>query len=268
MSEPLNVLDDTQEQTVDAQETDEVAGEAELETEEQTEESGDDGGEPGRQTREENHQVAEFRKKAQAEINRLADEAKQKEQIVSMLFENTVKGEVNPFTGKPIETIEDFIAWKQEDEKQALQKAGLPPDYFEKLINSHPVIQQAAAVIEHNQQIQRKFAVDTEIGKIQAINPKIKSLNDLVMEMKDNEVFEALKNGGMPLSRAYAEVHKIPQRKQDDTKSHLQTLGGGNAGNATDPPQDVVKEYLKWNPKASMDEIRTHWGKNHGGKKK
>jgi hypothetical protein len=111
------------------------------------------------------------------------------------------------------------------------------------------------------------MAVDTELARIQVLNPKIKTMPDLVAEMKDNETFNALTRGGMPLSKAYDTVAKVPQRKPDDTKSHLQSLGGGNAGSVTDVTPDEMKEFQRWNPKATKDEIIA-WKKSHGGKQK
>lgn len=274
MSADLNTLfDDVQDGVVDQPNPDDVAGEAELDDQEQEEEetldnedqSGDDGGEPGHQTREDNHQFAEFRKNAQAEINRIAGEAAQKDQLVNMLFEAGFKGEKNPLTGALIETVEDFIAWREESERQALQQAGLPPDYINQLINNHPVIRQAGAILQQNQQVQQKFAFDRELVEIQKMNPKIKSIDDLVAETKDDETFQALQKGGMSLSKAYATVHKIPQRKLDDTKGHLQSVGGGVGGDATEPPAETLKVYIDMG--FTKKDAVEHWRKEHKNEK-
>ena len=204
-----------------------------------------------------NYEKAVERAKKEAE-----DDVTRSNQLLNMLFETGFKGEVNPYTQKPIETIEDFIAWKEEDDRKALEKAGLPPDYIDKAIANNPVIQQAMAIIQHNQQIQQKIAVDTEIGKIQAMNPKIKSMADLVAEMKDNEVFEALKNGGMSLSRAYETVMKVPQKKPDDSKDHLKSVGGGNAGGAeSEIPADLLPTWKEGFPDDTPAQLRTRYNR-------
>ena len=264
MSEELNALNEAQEQNVDAQNPDEVAGEASQEEQQNdADNSGNDGGEPGRQTREENHQIAEFRKNAQAEINRLREEKEQRDQLAAMLFENTVKGELNPFTGKPIETVEDFLAWKEEDDKQKLEQAGLSPDFIKEMIANDPTVKAAAQILQQNQQEQQKMAVDGEIGKIQVMNPKIKGLPDLIAEMQDNRTFNALTRGGMTLSEAYAEVHKIPQKKQDNTKDHLQTLGGGNpSGSESEIPADELSTWKEAFPDDTSAQLRTRYNRS------
>ena len=266
MSEELNSLfDDEQEQVVDAPEAEDGAGEAEPEEEEEEEildsEDSDGDGEPAPQPPEVNHQFAEFRKRSEAEIGRARAEAERASQMASMLFETAYKGEVNPFTGRPIETIEDFVAWKQENERQSLQQAGLPPDYIEQLINNHPVIKQAGAIIQQNQKMQGRMAFDRELSEIQKLNPKIRSIDDLVAETKDDETFQALQKGGMPLSKAYATTHRISQRKADSSKDHLQSVGGGSAGDASEPSKDVMQEYL--NMGFTKDEAVKHWRKEH-----
>lgn len=266
MPDELNSLfDDEQGQVVDGQDLEGGAGEAEpeeetLEDQEGDLESGDDG-EPAPQPPEINHQFAELRKKSEAEILRLTREIDQKDQLAAKIFEKTVKGEVNPFTGKPIETIEDFEAWAEASEKDALERAGLSPDYIEQIINNNPVIRQAAAIIEQNQKMQGKMAFDRELSEIQKINPKIRSIDDLIGEMKDNEEFNAMVAGKMPLSRAYAAAHRIPQKKTDGSKDHLQSVGGGVGGDATEPPTDVLQTYLSMG--FTKDEAVKHWRKEH-----
>lgn len=258
MSEELNTLnDDVQDGVVDQPETEEVTSEV---TETETE-SNEEVAIP--QTPEVNHQFAEFRKQSQAEINRLREENEQRDQLAALLFENTVKGELNPFTGKPIETVEDFLAWKEENDRQNLEKAGLTPEYLEQMIANNPTVKQAAQILQQNQQVQQKMAVDGEIGKIQVMNPKIKGLPDLITEMKDNKTFNALTRGGMTLSEAYAEVHKIPQKKQDNTKDHLQTLGGGNpSGSESEIPADELSTWKEAFPDDTSAQLRTRYNRS------
>lgn len=267
MSEQLNsLLDDEQEQVVDAPEPEEGAGEAE--TEDQTEETidqPDDDGEPAPQPPEVNHQFAEFRKKHGQELAAARAEAERKQQMFDNLFAKTVKGEINPYTNQPIETYEDVMAWAEEEERKRLDDAGLSPDFIEQAIASNPVIQQANAIIKHNQEIQMQIAADREVAEIQKMNPKIKSIEDLVAENKDNEAFNAMVKGGMPLSKAYAIVHKIPQKKQDSTKDHLKSVGGGGAGDAADLPGDVLQTYIDIG--FSREEAAKHWRKEHKNEK-
>jgi len=266
MPEQLNsLIDDEQEDVVDLQDPEDGAGEdnpEEILEDQEEEEPGDDG-EPAPQPPEENHKFAEFRKKQEAETRRIAEEKAKSDQLLNTLFESAYKGETNPFTGKPIETVDDFLAWKEENERQALQQAGLSPDYIKQMIDSNPAIQQANAIIKMNQEMQGRLAVDREIAEIQKVNPKIKTFEDLVADNANNEIFNALVNGGMSLSKAYATVHKIPQKKTDDSKAHLQSVGGGGTGSVTEKeiPANLLEMWQETFPDDKPAELRARYNR-------
>lgn len=262
MSEQLNsLLDDEQDPVVEDLNPEEGAGEAEPEElEEQTDESGDDG-EPAPQPPEENHKFAEFRKKHERELAEAKAEADRKQQMLDNLFSKTVKGEINPYTNKPIETLEDVEAWAAEEEKRKLESAGLSPDYLNEVIANNPVVKQASAIIAHNQEIQSQIAINREIAEIQKLNPKIKTIEDLIAENGDDEAFNAMVKGGMPLSKAYSIVHKIPQKKQD-TKTHLQTVGGGEpSGTGKEIPASDLSTWKEAFPDETATQLRARYNR-------
>lgn len=251
--------DDGQEQVVDAQDAGDANADDTLEGQDDTA----DVVIPEPQSKEENQKYAEFRRKTEAEVLRAKQEADQASRMMNEIFETAYKGEINPYTGQTIETVDDFIAWKDQHEKQQLQDAGLPPDYIDKVINNHPVIQQANAMLEQTKQTQQRVAFEKELIEIQKVNPKIKSIEDLVMENKDNETFNALLRGGMDLSKAYATVHKLPKAKQDDTKNHMQSVGGGTAGSGVEReiPANELETYREAFPNETLAQLRTRYNR-------
>lgn len=190
-------------------------------------------------------------------------EAERKQQEFDNLFARTIKGELNPHTGRPIETYDDFMEWTKAEEARQLEDAGLSPDFIEQAIANNPVIQQATAIIKQNQMNQSRIAADREIAEIQKLNPKIKSVEDLYAERKDDDVFNALVQGGMPLSRAYEVVSKTPQRKED-TKSHMQSVGGGGTGNAIEKeiPGNLLEMWKDAFPDDKPAELRARYNRS------
>jgi hypothetical protein len=143
-----------------------------------------------------------------------------------------------------------------------LESAGLSPDYLNELIANNPVVKQASAIIAHNQDIQAQIAINREIAEIQRLNPKIKTIEDLIAENGDDEAFNAMVKGGMPLSKAYSIVHKIPQKKQD-TKTHLQTVGGGDpsGGMGKEIPASEFSTWKEAFPDETNAQLRARYNR-------
>lgn len=253
--EDLNTLfDDVTEEVVTPQEP-ETETEEELELEEPESET-EEVAEP--QTVEENRKFAEFRRKQEAEIARIAGEKEAAEQRALKVFSTTIKGQQNPYNGKTVETYEDYEEYLAQKESEALQTAGLPADYIEQAINNHPTIRELKQARAELVKVRGEIGFNAELAEIQKLNPKIRSIDDLVKETKDDVVFQALQRGGMPLSQAYAHTHKMPQPKPD-TKAHLQTVGGGNPMDASEPPKETLQTYLSMG--FTKDEAVKHWRK-------
>lgn len=255
---------DVQEEVVDPQnDDDDVTGGVEDEehsTDEESEESLEDNeGVANPQTSEENHMFAEYRKKRDAEYQELQkqlNERPETDRLMSALYQYGYEGSPEEIadalesqrTGMTIEEVKA----EREREKALLDER----------LNNHPVMQQALTVLEQQNHIQQKMAAERELDKIRKINPEIKSMQDLV-DMND-EVFDALVSSGkMTLSKAYAAVHKTKQISKVDTKEHLQTVGGGEAGSGEliEIPKNELEYYKDAFPEDSPKQLKIRYNR-------
>lgn len=201
-------------------------------------------------------------------------------------------GKTNPYTEKPIESMEDVLAM-QEQERQAqiskdLKAGKLTQDAINEAVKNNPLLKQAEQLI-NDAEAARKAAqeqqekadaeafgkkVEEEFKTIAEINPKYKTLND-IMQSNDpeKEEFVALvSNHGLSYLQAFklAYADKIAEQKaaaasagatiKQAGKEHLKATASRGQGSMEVP--DDVKEYFRmFTPNATDDEIRASYAK-------
>ncbi len=207
---------------------------------------------------------------------------------------------INPYTGKPIQSPEDFFSYKRqynaelENSKRQRQaqdifdgiKNGTATQadfdrYVQTLVSNSPDLQASKALALKMEQMERQSKVESGRAKLQA---DIDALNKeypaceikKVEDIKDREIVGYLRRG-LSIADAYYLAHRnemIEAQKagvrqavvnQANGKKHLQTTANNSKGE--EPiPDDVISEYEKFFPDWSKKQIVEDYKKRKGGK--
>lgn len=185
----------------------------------------------------------------------------------------------NPITGKAIETEKDYFEALDAQEtlrrNQELESKGIDPSIIDDAIKNNPVVRQAQMVLEQNQQQLLQNDIAEQIKQISALDPSIKSFEDLAniknqdallsMVQKGYSLVDAFKLANydelMGKSKAAAEQKAINQAKG---KSHLTPTTSGASAN--DGLEDIpVNQLDKWRaffPDASEKELKEKYNRS------
>lgn len=168
------------------------------------------------------------------------------------------------------------------DKREKLETIGIEdPETFNSLINdaveNNPIVLEAKKIIEVQKEREQKAALDAAINEISAIDPDIKSVNDLIA-LDNYDEFYSLVEKGYSLPDAYKifAFDKLTAKKASsaaqtvlnniNSKGHITTVKGGQTKEIV-VPDDVLAAYKKNMPNMSEDEIRKHYAKFIGGEK-
>jgi len=242
---------------------------------------GGDGETAAQQTPEERHRQAAARRQREDAARAAAEQAR-----IDKVYADMFTGQTDPFTHKPITTEAEFRAYKaaqdRQNEEKALEDAGIKPEVLEQLVDrrvsQHPEIRKAqealaAAEAERARAVEQQVqeAIGTQLKAIQAVNPAIKSLEDIAA-MPTAPAFNRYVQQGLGLEDAYylANRAEIESKKtaaakqaainQTRSKGHLDS-GAGGAANAVVVPPEEVELYRAMMPGATDEEIRKDWEK-------
>lgn len=196
----------------------------------------------------------------------------------------------NSFTGQDIKTIDELNAWHKQFVASQLQsdlRAGkLTPEAISALIEQHPAIQQAQALIDQNAEAQRQQAqaadkarIDNEIAEIGKLDPSIKGVTDLLSMPKAAEFkayvdkgysfLDAFKLTNMEaISTAKAERAKQEALNNSRGKNHMQATGNSGGAGAAPVPSGQLEMFRRMNPGKSDAEIQKFYNnyvKRQGG---
>lgn len=207
---------------------------------------------------------------------RRQEEAARVQQARDELIRETYAGQVNPYTNKPILTEADFRQYQQQYQQEQLQNAGINPELINEMVNNHPAIKQAQAVMAQ-QHVERGQQLLTEgIREISKFDSDIKSFDDLYKSEHFAQVNEMV-NRGYSLPDAYrlANMDKLMQRKQAAAKQqvinqatgkqHMRATGQNGAGADLQVPADVLSIYREMMPGMTDAQIREHYNKTKKG---
>lgn len=214
---------------------------------------------------------------------------------VDQIYADIFAGQVSPFTGQPIRTEADFLAWRQEKDRrdaeaarrntqQRLQQAGVPPDALRQMIDQsvaeHPLVQQARQLTERAA-LERARAVEQQaqtviaesLKAIAAEFPEIRTLED-IGRMPTAGRFNELVQQGLGLEDAFflanrsaiTQKHRAAARQAAVTAAQSKAglnagVSGGPGGQAVEVPAEMAEAYREMMPGASMEEIRAEYAK-------
>lgn len=177
-----------------------------------------------------------------------------------------------------------FKNWKELEtysQKERLEAMGIQNTddfnkYVEEIVAKSPIIEEAKRILESQKQKEEQAMITDAISQISAVDPDIKSLDDLI-KLENYDEFYGLVEKGYSIPDAYKIVafDKITARKVDsatenvitnaNSKNHMKPLSGGKSREIS-VPQDILDTYRKNMPNMSEQEIREHYSKFVGGK--
>ena len=177
-----------------------------------------------------------------------------------------------------------FKNWKELEtysQKERLEAMGIQNTedfnkYVEEIVAKSPIIEEARRVLESQKQKEEQAMITEAISQISAVDPDIKSLDDLI-KLENYDEFYGLVEKGYSIPDAYKIVafDKITARKVDsatenvitnaNSKNHMKPISGGKSREIS-VPQEVLATYRKNMPYMSEQEIREHYSKFVGGK--
>lgn len=269
--EDENMVNDMQEQIVDAQDETEIV-QSEVEQEESESASDEtetqDGAADHQQSREENSAIAKMRKEYDFKMRQLEAqieaERASKKQAIDEVVQTAYKGQINPYNDKPIATQEDYEEYQEMYREDLLSQLGLPKDYIENLIANNSAVKQANQILETQKLQFGKSAFDRQLAAISKINPEIQTLEDL-MNMPEAEEFNhyVIDKKYDPLD-AYKLVHQEAKKKLNtaEQKEHL-IKTGGNAGSDTNVeiPSSELSFYKEMFPGETQAQLRARYNR-------
>lgn len=235
--------------------------------------------EPAEQSAEERHRQAAQRRQREQDAYDRANQAR-----VDKIYADMFQGQTDPFTGKSITTEAEYRAYQtnkqRQDQEKAMQEAGIKPDVIAGIIDQrvaqHPAVvaaQQAAQAARNQQAMaaeqQAQSAVAAEMQKITAIDPTIKSLEDIA-KMPTAGDFNRYVQMGNTLEDAFflanrkgIEQRRLAAAKQtaiNQTRSKQGLFSGAGEGAAGDGvPAEQVEAYRQIMPDATDEEIAKAW---------
>ena len=293
-AEEQDVADPAADTTAQGENEQDVADPAEQNTEntpadgdaEGGNDSSEEEGEVG-QTTEQNAKFAAARRKAEAERDAAVEKAKAEAQaeaarVINEAFKNS--GLVNPYTKQPITSKEEYDAYRQryeaERKKAMMRKSGMSDADFDAFVQNLPEVREAREAKEQAEQAKReaqqaaaKVKVDEQLKEIGALDPSIRSMEDLAKMPTYAKFYELVKKGNTltdafklanydALTKGAAAGARQAALNQAQGKQHMgqtQTRGAG----AVSVPAEVMEQYRAFNPDATEAEIRAHYAKSH-----
>ena len=235
---------------------------------ETAETNGDD--EPQSQSDEMNRIYADARRRAEAEAER--NFAQKQAQLDSMYAER-FKGLVNPETNQPItnanEYLEALAAQERMQSRAQMQEAGSDPSVIDRMINSSPIVQQAARAVEEGNQAKAQKMLEEDFNAIVSMDPSLGSVADVEQAPGFAEACEYVKKTGVRLADAYKIVNfdRLSAARsnaaaqgainQVKSKGHLATANGvANKDNSREIPEGEIRSWRTWFPEKSDAELK------------
>lgn len=263
-----------------------VVEETEIDTAEETvvdEEGEPSGGDPTEETAEE---PAEKQGGFTAEMQAAIDAEAQKR--VDAAIARQFAGMTNPFTGQPITSERDLIAYKEAyetaEQRRKFEEAGIDEKMLNDFVNNHPAIQRANRVILEQQQTEANAFMAKEFQALQEEFPDC-GLTEVADLLKTEEGKKALNiwktNKDVSMADAYAMTHRAQirqraeearqketeamkqgMRNQMNSKNHL-TQTKGTSGGGDEIPADALEGLQMFFPGKSHAEYVAMYKKNH-----
>lgn len=186
----------------------------------------------------------------------------------------------NPITGKAIQSERDYFealdAQEEIKRNKVLEEKGIDPAIIDQAIANNPVVRQAEMVLRQNQEQLLQNDIAEQLKMISALDPSIKSFNDLENVPDKESMLEMVQRGYslydafrlsnfdslMNRKSAAAEQKAINQAKG---KSHLTptTSGSASSDGLKEIPQSELGRWRAFFPDASMKELKEKYNRTH-----
>lgn len=259
--------------------------------EEELDDAGENEPEPAEPVNNSGQDAAENARQAAMRRQREAQQAQLRQAQIDKSYADMFSGRLNPYTGQPIQTQREYEEYVQRYNEEkvkrgqrkaeaALQEAGIDKSDIDQIISQHPAIraaQQAAQKAEKAEfEMKRReyeAEFDQELLKIQALDPSIQSVNDLMQGENAAAFLDAVKKGNSLLdSFKLANFDRLSQkrsaaaaqrtRNQINQKGHLQATGQGK-GRTVNIPMETLSMYKEAFPDWSDSQIAKHYASRH-----
>ncbi len=186
-------------------------------------------------------------------------------------------GVVNPFTNEPITNMDEFRAWREEQDNRKLQKelqsGKLTKETIDGLIDQHPAVQAARQAQEQEAARAQKAQeqaflqnVEEQLKEIRKTDPSIQNVSDLMNRPYSQAFYEAVQRGNnfqdaFYLATRGMQFEDVEEKARQSAinnltgKNHLKATGiGGRAGANVSPEEREM--YRLFNPHVTDQEIQ------------
>lgn len=217
------------------------------------------------QSAEENAKYAAARREAE-------EKAKMRQAETDKRFQDLFSGYRNPITGQAIDGVDSYLeaieAQRQYELQQQLKQNGVDPELINQAIQNNPLIKQAENIISQQAEVERQKMIESELKEIYALDPTIKTPEDLI-NMDSTEQFKEYVSKGYTFVDAFklANFSKLQQKNTDAVKqaainqakstSHMDSISG-----VTEPqndlapiPDNVLSLWKQSYPELSLSEL-------------
>jgi hypothetical protein len=228
-------------------------------------EESDEGAAKPKQTKKENAQFAAARRKAEAERDAAIEAERQKAKAdVDALIADM--GLENPYTNQPITTKAEYDEYKathaQKEQEQRLRDMDMTQEQYDEYVGNLPEVQQARKIAEETKKQQYEAWVKQELTEITAVNPAIKTAEDLASDPRYDEILRMVQNN-YRISDAYKLAHMddLAQRTgrqqaiNRQGKAHMTSTQSRGGEGPVNVPADEMDMFRRLVPDATDDEI-------------
>lgn len=200
---------------------------------------------------------------------------------VDKVYADMFAGQLNPYTGRPITTEAEYRAYQAEhtrrQQEAQLQKAGIDPQTIQGMVDQQmaPYRQQMeqarlSAIQERARaaNARAEAAIGAELQKITAMDPNVKTLEDIAAMPTKDRFNELVQTGKLSMTEAFylANMQEIDARRmaaaraatqtQMAGKGHLNPVGGTSDKMPYQVSQAEINAYRAFMPDATDEEIR------------
>lgn len=222
------------------------------------------------------------RQETQAAIDRALEAEREKHRSELDAFFQAA-GLKNTITGAPITNMDEFHAWKRAFDTAKLQNdlrdGKLTPEGLEQAISSSPSMRRMKQLLERDEQARRESGmaaaqakIDAELREIHALDPSIRTAEDLLNMPAAKEFYEYVRRGNTfldafylanreRLTQAAAEAAKQQAMNAARSKDHLHPAGASRGAGASSVPSEELELFRLLNPNATEAEIQSYYNK-------
>lgn len=227
-----------------------------------------------KQSNEENSKFASMRRKFEAEqqtiIAKIKKESEEKAQeTINDVFKRS--NMENPYTGKKIETKEDYDEYIREREKEEIENSGVDVEVINKIVAKNPAIRAIEKEQEQRNREKQESVVKEQITEIGKLNSNIKSIDDLrsmktydkfyELVMKGNTFVDAYKIANLDSLISVNQKVATQAAMNAQSKQHLESTAQKAGSALATVPKSVYNTYKNIDASLTDREIAEHYTK-------